>query len=176
MICRHLKVFGFLSLVFACSASGLYAADPVTPKSLDVIDNQGDLILIEKDKKTRYITPKEMSTTGSFLVKIQRQAPEEEAARKAPTQDEKIEARKLMFEANQAFFKGEFQKVWDLIDKAENLDPEFYRIKSMKGSLLYRIGSKDLAISLWQESLKVNPDQPDIIEMLQNTQKELGTR
>ncbi len=176
MICRHFKISSLLSLVFACSASGVFAADPVTPKSLDVIDNQGDLILIEKDKKTRYITPKEINSTGSFLVKIQRERAKEEEARKAPTQDEKIEARKLMFEANQAFFKGEFQKVWDLIDQAENLDPEFYRIKSMKGSLLYRIGSKDLAVSLWQESLKVNPDQPDIIELLQNTQKELGPR
>lgn len=144
-------------------------------KVLDVYENYGDLVLVEKNKVTKFITPKDIHANGSYVVRIKKiDDANNSIDEKTASQEEKIEARRIMFQANQEFFNGNLDKAWDLIEQAEKLDKDFYRIKSMKGSLLYRIGSKDLAVAMWQESLALNPAQPEIVKLLQETQKELG--
>jgi len=154
------------------TASTLWAAESSEPV-LDVYENYGDFVLVEKNKVTRFVTPQSLHANGNFSIRIKR-APAPETVKKEITQADRIEARKLMYSANQAFFAGNFEKAWELVEQAEVKDPSFFRIKSMKASLLYRIGSKDLAVALWQESLSLNPDQPEIIEILNKTARELG--
>lgn len=135
----------------------------------EVFVNNGSVVLMENDTITKFITPKELLENGRFEIRIKRPKPVEVVAEElpAPTLSERIEARRIMHDANQAYFAGDIQKSWELVAKAEELDPTFYRIKTMKGSLLYKIGSVDLAQEVWQESLAQNPNQPEIVQTLQ---------
>lgn len=134
----------------------------------EVFINHGSIVLMENDAITKFITPKLLMEHGRFEVRIKR--PKAEAAPEAlpaATLSERIEARRIMHDANQAYFAGDIAKSWELVTQAEQLDPTFYRIKTMKGSLLYKIGSVDLALEVWQESLLQNPNQPEIVQTLQ---------
>ena len=140
-------------------------------KAGEVYLNQGNLVLEEDGKITKFITPSALSEHGRFQVRISRpKAVVPDAQPVAPvepaTLSQRIEARRIMNDANAAFFKGDVTKAWDLVVQAENLDPTFYLIKTMKGSLLYKIGSTDLALEVWNESLAQNPDQPEIKQLM----------
>ena len=135
--------------------------------------NNGELVLEEDGKVTRFVTPREFADSARFVLRIKREKKEEPipvVEETPPSLAERIEARKIMHEANQAYLKGELERTWELVAAAEQLDPDFYRIKTVKGSLLYKIGSRELAIEIWQESLRQNPDQPEIVQMI----KKLG--
>lgn len=158
-----LVVFGFFPTL------GL--ADDTPNKAGEVYLNQGNLVLEEDGKITKFITPKALSEHGRFQVRIARPkavVPEvlPEAPKEPANLSQRIEARRIMNDANDAFFKGDVTKAWDLVMQAEKLDPSFYLIKTMKGSLLYKIGSTDLALEVWNESLAQNPDQPEIRQLM----------
>lgn len=163
----------YFLLLLLCMSLRLEAAGSDGPV-LDVYENYGDFVLVEKSKVTRFVTPQSIHANGNFTIRIKRNPTAEPVVKAEPSQNDKIEARKLMYNANQAFFSGNFEKAWELVEQAEAKDPSFYRIKSMKASLLYRIGSKDLAVTLWQESLAINPDQPEIVDILKKTETELA--
>ena len=78
---------------------------------------------------------------------------------------------RLLYEANTHYYKGELHRAWQLIDDAEEIAPKSYSVLTMKGSLLFHAGNKDLAVKYWQESLEQNPDQKDV-----RRQIELATR
>jgi hypothetical protein len=156
-------VLGFFSTV--CFAQ------EAPKKAGEVYLNQGNLVLEEDGKITKFITPSALPEHGRFQVRISRPKavlPEvlPEAPQEPATLSQRIEARRIMNDANAAFFKGDVTKAWDLVVQAENLDPSFYLIKTMKGSLLYKIGSTDLALEVWNESLAQNPDQPEIRQLM----------
>jgi tetratricopeptide (TPR) repeat protein len=155
----------YLYLSFVAMVGGLYAND------IKVYENYGDLVIKNGAKQQKLIIPPQMKNHSRFLIRAKPEGGKLGGV--ASSTESKIEARRIMYQANQAFFKGEIEKTWDLIEQAEKLDPEFYRIKSMKGSLLYRIGSKDLAAELWKDSLEKKPDQPEIRALLEKTLKEL---
>jgi Flp pilus assembly protein TadD len=90
--------------------------------------------------------------------------------------DQKVKAQKLLFQANQQFIRGNITKTWELVDQAKRLDPAHYRIKTMEGSLLYRMGSKDLAFDRWGESLKQNPDQPELLAIMKEAKRKETVR
>jgi hypothetical protein len=152
--------------------STLSHAQDVEKKAGEVYLNQGDLVLEEDGKITKFITPSALSEHGRFQVRIVRPkaALPPEKAPEAPVEpanlSQRIEARRILNDANAAFFKGDVTRAWDLVVQAENLDPTSYLIKTMKGSLLYKIGSTDLAVEVWNESLAQNPDQPEIRQLL----------
>lgn len=135
----------------------------------EVFVNHGSVVLMENDTITKFVTPKVLLEHGRFEIRIKRPKKVEVVPEAAPipTLSERIEARRIMHDANQAYFGGDIQKSWELVARAEQLDPSFYRIKTMKGSLLYKIGSVDLALEVWQESLAQNPNQPEIVQTLQ---------
>ncbi len=145
-------------------------------KTLEVYENEEDLVLVEPNGPRRLVTPRNIHANGRYLIRMKKPevgaVAEAGSAPKTPSQDDLVKARKHLFDANEAFFKGDLQKTWSLIDEAEKLDPGNYRIMSMKGSLLYRIGSKDLAVPLWEQSLAINPDQPEIRQILEKTVQE----
>ena len=146
-------------------------AQDASKKAGEVYLNQGNLVLEEEGKITKFITPRALSEHGRFQVRIARPkaaVPEvlPEAPKEPANLSQRIEARRIMNDANAAFFKGDVTKAWDLVVQAETLDPSFYLIKTMKGSLLYKIGSTDLALEVWNESLAQNPDQPEIKQLM----------
>lgn len=151
------------------------AVVPSTKRTLEVYENEEDLVLVEPNGPRRLVTPRNIHANGRYMIRMKK--PDSEVADaalapKTPSQEDLVKARKHLFDANEAFFKGDLQKTWSLIDEAEKLDPGNYRIMSMKGSLLYRIGSKDLAVPLWEQSLAINPDQPEIRQILEKTVQE----
>lgn len=164
------------AFIFSSAAFVGNAAAEEKKSNGDVFINHGSIILMENDKATRFITPKALMNHGRFQIRIKRPQEQEAnvAAAPQPTLSERIEARRIMHEANQAYFNNDLTKSWELVAKAEQLDPDFYRIKTMKGSLLYKIGSVDLATEVWNESLTQHPDQPEIVQTLQAIKSKSG--
>ena len=156
----------------------LYAVKAKTVQR-DVYVNDGNIVLEEDGKITQYIAPKRLLDNGRFQIRINRPKAEvitdpQEVA--ASTLSDRIEARKIMHDANQAYFKGEIAKTWELVAQAEKLDPNFYRVITMKGSLLYKIGSTELAVEVWMESLAQNPNQPEIAKLIESILNKTGSK
>jgi hypothetical protein len=145
----------------------------------EVYINNGNLVLEENGKVTQFIIPKKLLDNGRYQIRVKRPAVEKNQPPKetlATTLSDRIEARRIMHDANQAYYKGEIAKTWDLVAKAEKLDPKFYRVITMKGSLLYKIGSEELAAEVWQKSLQQNPDQPEIAKLIDKILKQTATK
>ena len=74
----------------------------------------------------------------------------------------------LLYRAKTFFKEGLATKAWDFVNEAEELSPNDYRVKAMKGSLLYKSGDYEEAKKYWQESLDRNPEQPKIKKLLKS--------
>jgi lipopolysaccharide biosynthesis regulator YciM len=171
----HCKQIAVLILCSASVHSLTGLSQSASSTGIEVFQSYGDLVVREGAEQRRLIIPSEMRSHPRFVIRTKRsnEALALTNPQREPSTEDKVNARKVMYQANQAFFKGEIEKAWQLVEEAENLDPDFYRIKSMKGSLLFKIGSKELAVDLWRDSLTKNPDQPEIRAMLEKTEKEL---
>ena len=64
--------------------------------------------------------------------------------------------------ANEAYNAKNYKKALHYSEMADQLDSKNYRIKAMIGSLHYRLGNDQLAKKYWTDSLKFNPNQPNI--------------
>ena len=160
----------FIVIVATFAGTTPLFAEEDSSATPDVYVNHGDIVLEEDGVITKFITPKALMDLGRFEIRIKKPTKEDVA----PVQpvgvaslSDRIEARRIMQDANQAYFKGDIAKTWELVEQAEKLDPTFYRVITMKGSLLYKIGSTELAVEVWMESLAQNPDQPEIINVIQ---------
>lgn len=169
--CRNMKIH--LSKPVACMV--LYSFLMVCPlnaaSNIGVYENNGDLVVSEGEIQQKLLIPSIMKTKSRFQIRIKKSDTTQLSNLGEPSLDAKVEARRIMFKANQAFFSGDLEKTWELIDQAEKLDPGYYRIRNMKGSLLYKLGSRDVARELWKTSLEINPEQPDIKALLDNTKE-----
>lgn len=147
-------------------------------ETLEVYENLNDIVVVEPKGPKRLVTPKKLHANGRYLIRIKKPEPVAEAPTPEPAPakeanlDERTRAAKLLFDANAAFFKGDIETAWNNIDEAEKLEPNNVRIKNMKGSILYKVGSKELAIPVWEQSLAINPDQPEIRQMLEKSKEE----
>ena len=145
----------------------------------EVYVNNGSLVLEENGEVTQFIVPKKLLDNGRYEIRVDRAVAEQTKSSKeniATTLSDRIEARRIMHDANQAYYKGEIAKTWDLVARAEKLDPKFYRVITMKGSLLYKIGSTELAAEVWQKSLEQNPNQPEIANLIEKILKKTATK
>jgi len=76
----------------------------------------------------------------------------------------------ILRRANKLYHKKKFEKAMTLLDAADGQYPENARVKTMKGSLYYLMGWKKFAKQYWSESLKIDPNQKKIRNLL----KQLG--
>lgn len=177
---RYGTVIGILGAVMAAQAAAAEPGQGVEAGGPEVFVNHGDLVLSEDGKMTKFITPRILMENGRFQVRIKRPVAEPKQEAELPAVEvsltDRIEARRIMHDANQAFFDGEIAKTWDLVARAESLDPTYFRIKTMKGSLLFKIGSTDLALEVWRDSLAQNPDQPEILQVIKSIEAGGGAR
>ncbi len=73
----------------------------------------------------------------------------------------------LLFKANFYYNEGQFDKSFDILDEAEKDFPSSEEVKTMKGSLFYVLGAPELAISKWEESIEINPEQEGLKKFLE---------
>lgn len=166
---------------FAGSVTSLFwplaaAAQEPQPQAAPLVSikNHGRAILLHADQEhgvERITPPHNIYSIGRLELRVARPGAKPQAKTEtAVSLADKVKARRLLTEANQAFFRGDLPRSWQLIDQAEGLNPHDHKILSMKGSLLFKTGSKDLAVQLWQSSLQQNPNQPDIAALLKQVQ------
>ena len=128
----------------------------------DLIDRQVYDIKLEPDPFVAAKRDKAADTKAQSERETAKNGADEPPSKDAPTLADKARVSRLLFEANTHFYKGEFHLAWGLVDEAEAIDPKSYQVLTMKGSLLFQAGAKDLAVQYWQESLAVNPDQKEV--------------
>jgi tetratricopeptide (TPR) repeat protein len=78
------------------------------------------------------------------------------------TQPSTPDPRTLVFTAKKYFSQKRYDAAMDQLNHAEKIQPEDSLIKSMKGSLFYIRGMKEDARRYWEDSLRINPQQPTI--------------
>lgn len=144
---------------------------------IEVVEGKSEIIVYQNGKARTLIVPPQLIDSSRYFIKLAKDtATDGELSAGQTSMDERVKAQKLLYEANQQFIKGNITKTWEMVDKAKQLDPNHYRIKTMEGSLLYQMGSKDLAFTRWQESLKQNPDQPELLAVMKEAQQKEGKK
>ena len=101
--------------------------------------------------------------------------PEEEALEEDEKEDEEdlpplppeTNVGRLMLKAYATFKRGQLEKSMTYLDQAERLAPKHPTIKTMKGSIYYRLGLLQEARKFWLESLKLNPNQQSVRKFLE---------
>ena len=68
----------------------------------------------------------------------------------------------LLLEANDLYHKKKYKRLLSILNRAEKFYPKNSHIKTMKGSLFYSLGWKDLATQNWKNSLDIEPNQPEV--------------
>jgi predicted Zn-dependent protease len=136
-------------------------------------EKDGDLIIIDRTEN-RSFKFKNIKTYDNFRVRVgslkshrdkeQPQTKEEKAAVDLQEQGKKVDAQ--LREANQLYFKGQFQKCLQTLQEIEALSPNDYQIKTMMGSVYFKLNDQMKAKEYWQNSLKLNPAQPELVEKL----------
>ena len=78
---------------------------------------------------------------------------------------------KLIHQAQSAFYDKEYEKCYELLEQSLKIKKtaEAY---AMMGSLNYVQNRSGIAIQYWKESLKINPDQPDIKKAIESIEGE----
>lgn len=92
--------------------------------------------------------------------------PRREEKKEAPKKDEPKyggvsageDVSMLLYMANVAYYKKNYLRTLELLNRADYMHPYDARVKMMKGSLFYKIGWKDYAIRFWNEALVINPN------------------
>ena len=165
-------------MVFSHSLHGLESESPKTKSPVEVIEGRSEIIVYKDGTSRSFIVSPKLLESSRYLIKIGKEKDETGTISSLNiSMADRVQAQKLLFKANQHFIKGQITKTWELVDAAKKLDPSHYRIKTMEGSLLYQMGSKDLAMTRWQQSLKQNPDQPELVAILkENTNKNKGRK
>lgn len=64
--------------------------------------------------------------------------------------------------ANKEYNKKNYALTLVILNDAEIIDPFNFQIKKMKGSIYYKLGDYPAALKYWNESLVINPLQPEI--------------
>ena len=83
-----------------------------------------------------------------------------------PPEKKETDVGKLMLRAYTAFKNGRLERSMDFLKEAETLAPNHPSIKTMKGSIYYKLGVIDKAKKAWTESLRINPNQKKVRDYL----------
>ena len=86
----------------------------------------------------------------------------------APTGDINM----LIAEANRLYNIGDFNRALQYVDAASERQPGNVRAWVMKGSLMHVLGHPDLAQQAWAKALELDPNNKQIQNILQNSNKE----
>ena len=168
------------SLFIAASlwfASTVFAVEPTTESKnvtapLEIVEGKSEIVVYQNGRARTLIVPPRLLESSRYFIKLAKDDKVEgELSAGQISMNQRVKAQKLLYQANQQFIKGNITRTWALVDEAKQLDPNHYRIKTMEGSLLYKMGSKDLAFSRWEESLKQNPDQPELMAILKEAKR-----
>lgn len=174
-------IFGVVTAIVGIfagvSAFAVEIKNKPAEKPLEVIEGKSEIVVYQNGKARTLIVPPRMLESSRYFIKL---ADDDlngsDLAVGQTTMDQRVQAQKLLFQANQEFIQGNVSRTWELVDKAKQLDPSHYRIKTMEGSLLYRMGSKDLAFKRWGESLQQNPDQPELLAIMKEANRKEAKR
>lgn len=79
----------------------------------------------------------------------------------------------LIQQAVRAFQNREYQTSLSMLNDAEEIDPKNFQVKSMKGSVFFKIGSTKSALKYWKDSIALNPHQPKIKRYLRKLEQNI---
>ena len=88
--------------------------------------------------------------------------PQKPAEEKSISSEEKSKLSSLIIQANEMYYRGNFGGALILINQAETIDANNVQVKTMKGSLLIETKHVQEGLKYWKDSLKLNPNQPDL--------------
>ena len=153
----------FILFLVLFSAPCLYAGIVVYEK------DEGVTVKVN-ERRENFVLPNELKNASRFSIII----PQKEEDKKKEGKDDlerdpasfqkmpKPDLATLLMQANHFYHKKEYKKLLSVLNKAEKFYPKAHRVKTMKGSLFYSLGWKDLAEQQWKSSLDLEPNQPSV--------------
>jgi len=70
--------------------------------------------------------------------------------------------------AAQAFFNiGQYEKALTILDKAVAQHGSDIQLLDLIGDCYFKLGKKEEALAVWQKSLEINPEQPEVKKKIQ---------
>jgi tetratricopeptide (TPR) repeat protein len=70
--------------------------------------------------------------------------------------------------AKEHFHQGKLSQALQLLSDASKISPSNYVVKTMMGSIYFKLGNKSMASKNWNESLYLNPLQPKVSRYLEH--------
>ena len=118
------------------------------------------------EQREQFVLPDELkdSTHFSIVIPQKKEKNKEDSEREVANEwkEPKPDLATLLMEANHLYQKRKYKQLLSLLNKAEKFYPKVHRFKTMKGSLFYSLGWKDLARQQWNDSLGLEPNQPRV--------------
>jgi len=69
--------------------------------------------------------------------------------------------------AQAAFSLGQYEKALTVLDKAVARHGSDIQLLDLIGDCYFKLGKKEEALAVWQKSLEINPDQPELKKKIQ---------
>jgi tetratricopeptide (TPR) repeat protein len=118
--------------------------------------------LLTETIKIELIKKSNEGTINKDELKLLNQLKEEKSNKNNLEVLKNLAVESYLKKANDAYNQKNYKKALHYSELANQLDSKNYRIKAMIGSLQYRLGNDKLAKKYWTNSLKFNPNQPNI--------------
>jgi tetratricopeptide (TPR) repeat protein len=118
--------------------------------------------LLTETMKIELIKKSNEGTINKDELKLLNQLKEEKSNKNNLEVLKNLAVESYLKKANDAYNQKNYKKALHYSELANQLDSKNYRIKAMIGSLQYRLGNDKLAKKYWTNSLKFNPNQPNI--------------
>ena len=151
-----------------------------------VYKKEDDVVVKTNEQREQFVLPNEFRNTHKFSViipQVKKEEPSKEGEGENSAKDKGGEDEKrklasspeepkpdlatLLMKANYFYHQKKYKKLLSVLNKAENFYPKASRVKTMKGSLFYSLGWKDLANEQWTNSLNIQPNQPAVRKYMQ---------
>lgn len=186
------KKTSILVVALLCAGSFLYAG------AVDFYIKDNDLYITNKEEQHTYRI-KDISSRSAITIhiptkmveekpKIPPEVPQEkvepkedpEAKDQKPSEaknsdkiaKDRLQLNKFLLESREFYQHGQLKQAWEMLDLAEEIDKQDYRIMTMKGSILMEMGDPKLGVEYWKKSLQLNPQQADLREKIKSFEKD----
>lgn len=168
-----MKNYKYILIVLFCyrgSVSFSNVRNQKENKRFVLQQEQGDLIIKDRIFDRQLILPG-VHSYPTFNINLLVEDLSSQSQGVVDTMQGPTELTKILYDAKSYFQKGNTGKAWELVNKAEEVDPIDYRVTGMKGSLFYVAGKYLKAIEYWKRSLEVYNDQPDILHYIKKVEE-----
>ncbi|SMF00046.1 hypothetical protein [Pseudobacteriovorax antillogorgiicola] len=146
----------------------------------EIYENNGEMIIETEKGVHRIKIDDALKNESSYDIKLhERNFIDDESQfilRRELSLKEKTKLTRLLFNAKSDYSKRNFEKSLKQVDEALDIDPWNFELFNMKGSIMYMMGSPELALKYWQKSILINENQEKLKSTIAKVESEIPAK